>query len=72
MMRRADWLVDVGPGAGEQGGHVVYSGPPEGLASVEESQTRKHLFATHKPAAHTPRKPSRLAAAREDHAQQPA
>jgi excinuclease ABC subunit A len=44
-MRRADWLVDVGPAAGEQGGHVLYSGPPEGLASIEASQTRKHLFA---------------------------
>jgi excinuclease ABC subunit A len=45
MMRRADWLVDVGPAAGEAGGHVVYSGPPEGLAAVEASQTRRHLFA---------------------------
>jgi excinuclease ABC subunit A len=44
-MRRADWLVDVGPAAGEGGGHVLYSGPPEGLASVDASQTRKHLFA---------------------------
>ncbi|MDR5767673.1 MULTISPECIES: excinuclease ABC subunit UvrA [unclassified Caballeronia] len=44
-MRRADWLIDVGPAAGERGGHVLYSGPPEGLASVEESQTRRHLFA---------------------------
>ncbi len=45
MMRRADWLVDVGPAAGEAGGHVVYSGPPAGLANVEASQTRRHLFA---------------------------
>lgn len=45
MMRRADWLVDVGPAAGEAGGHVVYSGPPQGLADVEASQTRRHLFA---------------------------
>ena len=35
MMRHADWLVDVGPAAGEQGGHVLYSGPPAGLAAVE-------------------------------------
>jgi len=45
MMRRADWLVDVGPAAGEAGGHIVYSGPPAGLATVEASQTRRHLFA---------------------------
>jgi excinuclease ABC subunit A len=58
MMRRADWLVDVGPAAGEHGGHVVYSGPPPGLAKVEASETRKHLFATHRRATHTPRAPS--------------
>ncbi|MBT2794346.1 excinuclease ABC subunit UvrA [Paraburkholderia strydomiana] len=45
MMRRADWLVDVGPAAGEEGGHIVYSGPPDGLAAVKASQTRRHLFA---------------------------
>ncbi|MBC5786348.1 excinuclease ABC subunit UvrA [Ramlibacter sp. USB13] len=44
LMRRADWLVDVGPAAGERGGRVLYSGPPAGLAAVEESQTRRHLF----------------------------
>ena len=45
VIRRADWIVDVGPAAGEQGGHVVYSGPPAGLAQVEASETRRHLFA---------------------------
>jgi excinuclease ABC subunit A len=44
LMREADWLVDVGPEAGERGGRVLYSGPPEGLARVEESQTRRYLF----------------------------
>jgi hypothetical protein len=34
-MRRADWLVDVGPDAGERGGSVLYSGPPAGLAQVQ-------------------------------------
>jgi excinuclease ABC subunit A len=58
MMRRADWLVDVGPAAGEHGGHVVYSGPPSGLAKVETSETRKHLFATHKRETHAPREPT--------------
>jgi excinuclease ABC subunit A len=32
VMRRADWLVDVGPDAGERGGRVLYSGPPAGCA----------------------------------------
>ena len=44
VIRRADWIVDVGPAAGERGGHVLYSGPPEGLRRVEQSQTRRHLF----------------------------
>ena len=44
-MRRADWLIDVGPAAGEHGGQVLYSGPPAGLADVEASQTREYLFA---------------------------
>jgi excinuclease ABC subunit A len=43
-MARADWLVDVGPRAGVHGGTVLYSGPPEGLAHVQTSQTRLHLF----------------------------
>ncbi|MEU1658882.1 excinuclease ABC subunit UvrA [Streptomyces griseofuscus] len=44
VMRGADWLVDVGPGAGEHGGRVLYSGPPAELASVEESATAAFLF----------------------------
>ncbi len=44
LVRRADWVVDVGPGAGELGGRVLYSGPPEGLGKVGESLTAKHLL----------------------------
>ncbi|MFE9472696.1 ATP-binding cassette domain-containing protein [Streptomyces griseofuscus] len=44
VVRGADWLVDVGPGAGEHGGRVLYSGPPAELASVEESATAAFLF----------------------------
>ena len=43
-MRRADWIVDVGPDAGERGGHVLYSGPPAGLARIAESHTARFLF----------------------------
>jgi excinuclease ABC subunit A len=49
MMRRADWLIDVGPEAGEQGGHVLYSGPPDGLKRVKTSHTARYLFAPGKP-----------------------
>ena len=45
VMRRADWLVDIGPGAGSHGGQVLYSGPPDGLRQVEASRTRPYLFA---------------------------
>lgn len=44
VMRRADWLVDLGPAAGEQGGQVLYSGPPAGLAEVKGSSTAGFLF----------------------------
>ncbi len=44
VVRRADWLVDVGPRAGEGGGKVLYSGPVEGLAEVTDSVTRPFLF----------------------------
>ncbi|MFI5806209.1 ATP-binding cassette domain-containing protein [Streptomyces sp. NPDC051561] len=44
VVRRADWLVDVGPAAGVHGGRVLHSGPPAGLAEVAESATRPYLF----------------------------
>lgn len=44
VIRQADWIVDVGPAAGEQGGIVLYSGPPDGLQEIEASETRRHLF----------------------------
>ncbi|MCF3963967.1 excinuclease ABC subunit UvrA [Streptomyces fuscigenes] len=44
VVRRADWVVDVGPGAGRYGGRVLYSGPVPGLADVAESATRPYLF----------------------------
>jgi excinuclease ABC subunit A len=58
VIRRADWIVDIGPAAGEHGGHVLYSGPPAGLEAVEHSQTRRHLFGEQTPPDRTPRKPS--------------
>ena len=44
VVRRADWVVDIGPGAGEGGGRVLYSGPVAGLEEVEESATSRYLF----------------------------
>ncbi|MDB4912156.1 MAG: excinuclease subunit [Gemmatimonadetes bacterium] len=58
VIRCADWIVDVGPAAGEQGGYVLYSGPPAGLEQIEASQTRRHLFGNYKLPARTPRVPT--------------
>jgi excinuclease ABC subunit A len=44
VMRRADWIVDVGPGAGTLGGRILHSGPVNQLADVSESATRPFLF----------------------------
>ena len=57
VIRRADWIVDVGPGAGEHGGRIVYSGPAAGLHDVAASRTREFLEAPPVP-ERTPRKPT--------------
>lgn len=57
VIRQADWIVDVGPDAGEHGGRILYSGPPEGLRDVEESRTRAYLFAPEVGPARRPRQP---------------
>ena len=44
VIREADWIVDIGPGAGASGGTVVYSGRIDGLREVKESVTRRYLF----------------------------
>ncbi|MEO7047272.1 MAG: excinuclease ABC subunit UvrA, partial [Ferruginibacter sp.] len=44
VIRHADWIVDVGPAAGEGGGEILYSGHPEGLKNIAASKTREHLF----------------------------
>ncbi|MGI8422254.1 MAG: excinuclease ABC subunit UvrA, partial [Gaiellaceae bacterium] len=43
MMRQADWLVDMGPGAGEHGGHVVAEGPASKVMRNKSSLTGKFL-----------------------------
>jgi excinuclease ABC subunit A len=39
VIRSADWLIDLGPEAGDGGGHVVYAGKPEGIKKIKESHT---------------------------------
>lgn len=48
VINHADWIVDVGPAAGELGGRVLYSGPPDGLRNIEASVTRQYIFADKK------------------------
>ena len=62
FVRAADWLVDVGPRAGDGGGQVLYSGPVAGLADVQESITRPFLFPnSHNPVpAKEPRPPKEI------------
>lgn len=45
VIRRADWIVDVGPGAGQNGGQILYSGPLSGLRHIDVSETARHVFA---------------------------
>jgi excinuclease ABC subunit A len=57
VVRRADWLVDVGPLAGEKGGQILYSGPPAGLSKVTGSKTAEYLFEKSHATTDQPRKP---------------
>ncbi|WP_027570850.1 excinuclease ABC subunit UvrA [Bradyrhizobium sp. URHA0013] len=49
VIKHADWLVDVGPDAGEGGGNILYSGPPAGLGQVAQSRTAHYLAHPRKP-----------------------
>ncbi len=42
-IRECDWIVDIGPGAGEHGGGVVYSGPVKGILKAKDSITGQYL-----------------------------
>ncbi len=57
VIRHADWIVDVGPAAGEQGGEILYSGPPAGLEGIAASRTAKHLFGEQRLPARASREP---------------
>jgi excinuclease ABC subunit A len=58
VIAQADWIVDVGPDAGEQGGNILYSGAPAGLQSVAQSHTRRYLFGDQRMPARTARAPA--------------
>jgi excinuclease ABC subunit A len=43
LIKNADWIIDLGPGAGEKGGQVIAEGTPETIASLQESSTGHYL-----------------------------
>lgn len=43
VIRSADWVIDLGPEAGDGGGHIVFAGTPEDLRSCKESYTAKYI-----------------------------
>jgi excinuclease UvrABC ATPase subunit len=43
VMAHADWIVDLGPGAGHDGGRIVFEGTPAGLVAARSTLTGKHL-----------------------------
>jgi excinuclease ABC subunit A len=43
VIKCADWIIDLGPVGGDEGGYVLYEGAPEGLLQVKESLTAKYL-----------------------------
>src|SRR6201747_320691 len=57
VVRRVDWVVDIGPGAGDGGGRVLYSGPVVGLEQIEDSATGQYLFGRAPSLEHRPRTP---------------
>src|SRR5690606_22982431 len=56
MIRAADWVVDMGPGAGEHGGQIIASGTPAQIASDEASLTGAYLSGRRRIETHRPRK----------------
>jgi excinuclease UvrABC ATPase subunit len=47
VIARADWVIDMGLGAGHDGGRIVFEGAPEELVKHPESLTGRHLAMRH-------------------------
>ena len=45
VMAHADWIIDLGPGAGHDGGRVVFEGTPRELVAARSTLTGEHLAA---------------------------
>lgn len=56
MIKASDFIIDMGPGAGKNGGEVLYKGTVEGIDACEESETAKYLRLGSKPIKDSVRK----------------
>ncbi len=45
LIAQADWVIDMGPGGGSDGGEIIYAGTPQGLLECDQSKTSQHLKA---------------------------
>jgi excinuclease ABC subunit A len=45
VIAQSDWVIDIGPGAGDEGGQVVAAGKPDEVAKVSASKTARYLAA---------------------------
>ncbi len=45
VMAHADWIIDIGPGAGHDGGNIVFQGSPAELVATKATLTGEHLAA---------------------------
>lgn len=43
VIKQSDWIIDLGPYGGTEGGRILYEGPPAGMKEVEESITAKYI-----------------------------
>jgi len=43
VIASCDWVIDIGPGAGDEGGRILAEGTPEEIASVRGSKTARYL-----------------------------
>jgi excinuclease ABC subunit A len=43
VIKSADWIIDIGPDGGNNGGEIVFEGTPEALCAEKDNFTGKHL-----------------------------
>ena len=55
VMRAADWLIEIGPRPGAEGGHLLYQGAPKGILKVKDSATGNWLSGRRTPETRSPR-----------------